>query len=371
LPFLATIKTRPAPFLYTQNEVTAGVLAWLRRTGAAVEPQVVERLFSRAGVSTRASLRPLDEVFNDATFAERNSIYREAMIGVGTELARSAMGRIGLAAVELIVSSSCTGFMIPAVDAHIASELKLGPRLARLPITEAGCAGGAVALARAGDFVSAHPAAAALVVAVEFSSLTFLSKDSSPTNLVAAALFADGGAAAVLVGADHPSARSAAIEFVGATSYFIPDSLGAMGYDVVESGLKLVLDKRLPDFLRGKLRPIVTEFLGIHQLRLEDVAAFAVHPGGRKVLDVAEDELGLAPSQLEPSRSVLRDHGNMSSATILFVMERALSALPAGASALAIGFGPGFGIELSLWRGVDRERSLRTSPSREFSSSGA
>jgi alkylresorcinol/alkylpyrone synthase len=355
LPFLATIETRPAPFLYTQNEVTAGVVAWLRRTGAAVEPQVVERLFSRAGVSTRASLRPLDEVFKDATFAERNAIYREAMIGAGTELARSVLRRAGLTAVDLIVSSSCTGFMIPAVDAHIANELNLGPRIVRLPITEAGCAGGAVALARAGDFVSAHPAAAALVVAVEFSSLTFLSRDSSATNLVAAALFADGGAAAVLVGTDHPAARDAAVEFLGAASYFLPDSLGAMGYDVVESGLKLVLDKRLPDFLQGKLRPIVLEFLAIHRLRFEDVGAFAVHPGGRKVLDVAESELGLAPSQLEPSRSVLRDHGNMSSATILFVMQRALNGLPAGASALTIGFGPGFGIELSLWRAVDRE----------------
>jgi alkylresorcinol/alkylpyrone synthase len=127
-----------------------------------------------------------------------------------------------------------------------------------------------------------------------------------------------------------------------------------MGYEVVDTGLKLVLDKRLPDFLRGKLRPMVDEFLGANHLRFDDLLAFAIHPGGRKVLDVAEEELGLSPAQLEPSRSVLRDHGNMSSATILFVMERALSGLPAGALALGIGFGPGFAIELSLWRGVDR-----------------
>jgi alkylresorcinol/alkylpyrone synthase len=359
LPFLATIETRPAPFLYTQSEVTAGVVAWLQRTGADVQPQVVERLFERAGVAARASLRPLEEVFTNATFAERNSVYREAMIGAGTEIARSALRGARLTNVDLIVSSSCTGFMIPAVDAHIASGLNLGPRLARLPITEAGCAGGAVALARAGDFVKAHPASAALVVAVEFSSLTFQAGDSSPTNMVAAALFADGSAAAVLVGADHPAARDAGVEFLGAASFFLLDSLGAMGYDVVESGLKLVLDKRLPDFLRGKLRPLATEFLARHGLRLEDVASFAVHPGGRKVLDVAEEELGLAPHQLEPSRSVLRDHGNMSSATILFVMERAFAGLPEGAPALAIGFGPGFGIELSLWRGVTRRKSAR------------
>jgi alkylresorcinol/alkylpyrone synthase len=209
-----------------------------------------------------------------------------------------------------------------------------------------------VALARAADYVKANPRAAALVIAVEFSSLTFQAQDVSATNLVAAALFADGAAAAVLLGADHPAAARASIEFVSATSYFMMDSLGAMGYDVVDRGLKLVLDKRLPDFLRGKLRPMVIEFLGEHDVRFEDLAAFAIHPGGRKVLDVAEEELGLSPTKLGPSRSVLRDHGNMSSATILFVLERALANLAPGQGALGIGFGPGFAIELSLWRGV-------------------
>ncbi len=352
MSFLTTIETLPAPFRHQQSEVTAGVLAWLKKIEASVDPRAVERLYSRAGVATRSSLMPLDEAFVDATFAQRNAIYQEAMIQAGTTLARAALARAGLRNVDILVSSSCTGFMIPAVDAHIANSLRLGPRLVRLPITEAGCAGGAVALARGADYLKANPRAAALVIAVEFSSLTFQARDASATNLVAAALFADGAGAAVLLGADHPAAGKASIEFVSTSSYFMMDSLSAMGYDVIDSGLKLVLDKRLPDFLRGKLRPMVVEFLAENDVRFEDLAAFAIHPGGRKVLDVAEEELGLSPTQIEPSRSVLRDHGNMSSATILFVMERALSRLPAGAMALGIGFGPGFAIELSLWRGV-------------------
>lgn len=352
MPLLATIETSPASFKHQQSEVTAEILAWLEKTGADVDPRAVERLFSRSGVSNRASLRPLREVFSDAPFAERNLTYREAMIHAGIEISRSTLARAGLSAVDILVSSSCTGFMIPAVDAHIANALRLGPRLVKLPITEAGCAGGAVALARAGDYVTAHPQAAALVVAIEFSSLTFQARDASATNLVASALFADGGAAAVLVGVDHPLAAAARIELVSAASYFLMDSLGAMGYEVVDSGLKLVLDKRLPDFLRGRLRPMVLEFLEENKVAFEELAAFAIHPGGRKVLDVAEEELGLSAVQLEPSRSVLRDHGNMSSATILFCLERALEGLAPGAPALGIGFGPGFAIELSLWRGV-------------------
>ncbi|MBX7185215.1 MAG: hypothetical protein K1Y01_08745 [Vicinamibacteria bacterium] len=352
MPLLAAIETLPAPFRHQQSEVTAEVLAWLSSAGPDVDPRAVERLFSRAGVDSRSSLKPLGEVFVDATFAERNAVYQEAVVRTGIELSRSALSRADLSSIDILVSSSCTGFMIPAVDAHIANALRLGPRLVRLPITEAGCAGGAVALSRAADYVTAHPRAAALVVAVEFSSLTFQAQDASATNMVAAALFADGGAAAVLLGAEHPRAGRSSVEFVSAASYFMTDSLGAMGYDVVDRGFKLVLDKRLPDFLRGKLRPMVVEFLGGNGVTFEQVSAFAVHPGGRRVMDVAEEELGLSPAQIECSRSVLRDHGNMSSATILFVLDRALGNLAPNEFVLGIGFGPGFAVELSLWRGL-------------------
>ena len=350
MTFLATIETLPAPYRYRQEAVIDAVNAWLGKSDASVDPKTVRRLFERAGVSERGSLRPLDAVFSDATFAERNALYRTAMIETGVSVGRNVLDTSGVSRVDLIVSSSCTGFMIPAVDAHLANALSLGPRLARLPITEAGCAGGAVALARASDFVTAHPQSACLVVAVEFSSLTFQAKDASPTNLVATALFADGASGALLLGKNHPAAGSAPMELIRTASYFLPDSLGAMGYDVVESGLKLVLDKRLPDFLRGQLGAIVADFLAEENQSLSDISAFAVHPGGRKVLDVAEEELGLVAGALEASRSVLRDHGNMSSATILFVMKRAFLALGPGQLALGIGFGPGFSIELSLWR---------------------
>jgi len=349
LPYLTTIETLTAPHRHRQEDVVEAVTGWLKGIGSAADPQAVARLFGRAGVETRSSLRPLDEVFTDASFAARNAVYREGMIETGAALASAALARAGLDHVDLLVSSSCTGFMIPAVDAHIANALGLGPRLVRLPITESGCAGGAVALARACDYLAAHPRASALVIAIEFSSLTFQARDPSPTNLVATALFADGASAAVLVGHGHPSAPSAGIKFVAAASYFLPDSLGAMGYDVVETGLRLVLDKRLPESLKGRLRPLVDDFLDSAGSSFDRVSSFAVHPGGRKVLDVAADELALGPTQLEPSRSVLRDHGNMSSASLLFVMQHAIRDLRPGESALAIGFGPGFSIELSLW----------------------
>ena len=351
MAFLVAIEAEPAAFRHTQDEVAAATIDWLRQANAAVDPRSVERLFSRAGVEARAAGTPLADVFRNATFAERNAVYHRAMVESGVSIARATLQAAGLQNVDLIVSSSCTGFMIPAVDAFIANELSLGPKVARLPITESGCAGGAVALARARDFVQAHPKAAALVAAIEFSSMTFQSEDFSATNLVAIALFADGAGGAVLVGREHKAAARAFAELVGAESRFLPNSLGAMGYEVVESGLKLVLDKRLPDSLRGRLRPMVDEFLEAHNAGFADLSAFAIHPGGRRVLDVVEEELGLSAPQMEPSRSVLREHGNMSSATILFVLHRVLPNLLPAQIALGIGFGPGFTIELSLWRG--------------------
>lgn len=301
-------------------------------------------------MDSRSSVSPLALAFADATFAERNRTYQQSMIEAGIRISRTTLKSAAVGNVDAIVSSSCTGFMIPSVDAYIANELNLGPRLSRLPITESGCAGGAVALARASDFIHAHQGSAALVTAIEFSSLTFQARDFSATNLVAIALFADGAGAAVLVGNGHPAASRAIAELVSTESYFLANSLGAMGYDVVESGLKLVLDKRLPESLRGRLRPMVLEFLDVNGVAFSDIGAFAIHPGGRKVLDVVEDEVVLSPAQMEPSRGVLREHGNMSSATIFFVLQRALRTLPSGQMALGIGFGPGFTIELSLWR---------------------
>jgi alkylresorcinol/alkylpyrone synthase len=349
LPKLLGIEAAPSRFHHSQDDVIRGVLAWLAGIGAESQSRAVERLFERSGVGARSSFLPLAEVFADRTFAERNETYQKAMIETGIAVASRALERFELRNVDAIVSSSCTGFMIPAVDAHIINRLALGPWIARLPITEAGCAGGAVALSRTADFLSAHPKDSALAIAIEFSSLTFQARDPSATNLVATALFADGSAVAGMVGDQHPSAGRAIADFAGSASSFLPESLGAMGYDVVESGLKLVLDKRLPDFLRGRLKALVDEFLAANGTSLGSIDAFAIHPGGRKVLDVAEEELGLSESAMRASRAVLREHGNMSSATILFVLDRALAPLDLGARVLGIGFGPGFGVELSLW----------------------
>src|SRR5512139_2279756 len=195
------------PYRYDQEVVTRWVREWLGEEPSGASRRLLS-VYASAGVKTRASVVPIEEVFHPADFETQNRKYRDVACRAGADVARRALEASGLApgGIHMVVSVSCTGFMIPAVDAHVANALCLGPRLARLPITESGCAGGVVGLARAADYLAAHPEDAVLLLALEFSSLTFQHWDRSATNVVSTAIFGDGGASAVLVGERHPRA---------------------------------------------------------------------------------------------------------------------------------------------------------------------
>jgi alkylresorcinol/alkylpyrone synthase len=295
---------------------------------------------------------PIEQVFDPGDFETQNEIYRRIACEAGTDLARRALHSAGLepADVDLVVSVSCTGFMIPAVDAYVADALGMGPRLVRLPVTESGCAGGVVALARARDYLVAHPRAAALVVALEFASLTFQRWDRTATNVVSTAIFGDGGAAVVLVGPEHPRARSVAARVAGAGSIFFPGTTHLMGFRLRNAGLQIVLDRELAPFVRREVVCAVSRFLEACGVARADVSRWILHPGGRRIIEVMAERLGLTPADLEPTEAVLAEHGNMSSVTVLFVLDEMLRRhRPRPAELGVLGaFGPGFGAEFAL-----------------------
>jgi alkylresorcinol/alkylpyrone synthase len=309
-------------------------------------------VYATSGVRTRASVVPIEQVFHPADFETQNRTYRDVACRAGADVARRALESSGLTpdGIDMVVSVSCTGFMIPAVDAYVANALALGPRLVRLPVTQAGCAGGVVGLVRAADFLAAHPDRAALVLALEFSSLTFQRWDRSPTNVVSTAIFGDGGAAAVLVGARHPRAGSGLVRVRDAESLFFPGTTHLMGFDLCNAGLQIVLDKGLAPFVRREILPAVEGFLARRGLTRSDVGRYVLHPGGRRVVEVMAERLGLAPGDLSATTAVLSEHGNMSSVTVLFVLDEILrhSRPAAGTLGLLGAFGPGFGAELAL-----------------------
>jgi alkylresorcinol/alkylpyrone synthase len=341
-----------APHRYPQTVVTEWVRAWLTENGDA-EAKRLLGVYASAGVEQRASVVPIEDVFFPGDFETQNDRYAEIAREAGVDLARRALASAGLerGEIDLVVSVSCTGFMIPALDAYVADALCLGPRLVRLPITESGCAGGVVALSRAADYLKAHPDRAALCLAVEFSSLTFQRWDKSATNVVSTAIFGDGGAAVVLVGPDHPAAARAKVRVLESESVFFKGTTHLMGFHLRNQGLQIVLDRALAPFVRREVLGVVEQFLSARDLKREDVTRWILHPGGRRIIEVMAERLGLTEQDLAPTEAVLSEHGNMSSVTVLFVLDEILRGARtprSGERGVMGAFGPGCGAELAV-----------------------
>jgi alkylresorcinol/alkylpyrone synthase len=207
-----------------------------------------------------------------------------------------------------------------------------------------------VALARAFDHLTAHPDRAALVLAIELSSLTFQPWDRSATNVVSTAIFGDGGAAAVLVGERHPRAAAGALRIRATGSTFFPGTTHLMGFELRNTGLQIVLDKGLAPFVRREVLPAVEGFLREQGVLRTAISRWILHPGGRRVIEVMAERLELLPSDMAATEAVLAEHGNMSSVTVLFVLDEILRCQRPGAGSLGLlgAFGPGFSAELAL-----------------------
>jgi len=346
---ITTIATAVPPYPMTCAAVKQAVQQVFQ-----LEPRMhaaVMAVFDHAQVARRYSVFPLDELIRERSLTQTNQDYQEHAIALGRKVAADCLSQAGLhpADIDMLITVSCTGYMIPSLDAHLVGDLGFRADVRRLPITELGCIGGVMALSRAREFVRAFPGTNALVVAVELASLTFQPRDRSQGNLVSCALFGDGAAAALVTGRTIRG-----VQIVDTASYLIPDTLGAMGFDLRDHGFHMVLAKSIPDILRGQFRPLVMPFLERHNLRPEQLAAYVLHPGGKKILDYLEEELTIERAKTQPSWDVLRDYGNLSSATIFFVLREWLTKqrLATGAYGLAAGFGPGLSIELVLLRWV-------------------
>lgn len=309
--------------------------------------QAMLAIVDHSQVRQRFCIQPIDEIIRPRPLERTSREYAEHAVRLGRAVAADCLARAGLRAadVDLLVTVSCTGVMIPSLDAHLANDLGFRPDVRRLPITELGCAAGASALARAADHVRAWPGATVLVVAVELPSLTFQRHDTSQANLISSILFGDGAAAALVTGRAASGPR-----IVRSESFLFPDSLGAMGFDLGSDGFHIVLSRDVPELIRSEVRGLLDRFLAREGLRREQLAAYIVHPGGQKLLAFIEEELGLSPADTECSWHVLREYGNQSSASVLFVLHEWLGRRtpPPGAHGLVAAFGPGFSAEMLL-----------------------
>jgi alkylresorcinol/alkylpyrone synthase len=278
------------------------------------------------------------------SIAERNSVYRRVAPGLAVEAARQAVvSAQGTRPPGLLVTSSCTGYMVPGWDVTVAQELRLPADLVRLPLTQAGCSGGVLALSRAADYVRGHPERSALVVAVELCSLAF-HPNGETGNLVSALLFGDGAGAAVIEAGDASGLR-----VVDSLSTLVPCSQDALGFDLTDRGFYPLLSLDLAGMLTAPTLDAATGLLSRHRLTLHDLSFLLLHPGGPRILDTLESALEMPRAAVHWSHDSLRQQGNTSSAAIFDVSHRYLkdAAAPRGWGLVAA-FGPGVSIELLL-----------------------
>ena len=320
----------------------------------------IERLlkvFANGDIDTRNICMPLEWFTKDHDFEERNNLYIKHAVDYGVQAVERCLQGDGMltepihpSMVDAIFFISSSGISTPSIEARIMNLLPFRDDTKRIPIWGLGCAGGAVGISRASDYCLAYPNANVLVLSVELCSLTFQKDDYSKSNLVGASLFSDGVACALVAGdqsiirVDKPMPK-----IIATTSKLMPNSEDVMGWDVKKNGLHVVFSKNIPSIITKWLGPFVHEFLGNNVLTTNDIAHFVAHPGGKKVLEAYELALGFDQNKTHISRGILRENGNMSSPTILYVLQRFMDNNPtAGEYGLMAALGPGFCGELLL-----------------------
>lgn len=310
------------------------------------------RVLQNAGIHNRFSVAPLEVIFSDLSFEERNQIYVSAAKEMAEKALREACLRadIGVRSIDYLITTSCTGFMIPSVDAYLVDTLKLRQDVIRIPITEMGCAGGTSAFIYAQKLLMQDPNSRVAVVCVEVPSITFQKQDFSLENAVSSAIFADGAAAAILGGSSR-----LAPEIIATEMYHFPNSTHYMGYNLTNSGLKIVLDKEVPDAIGAHFDHFFYPFLEKNFLSASDIQHFVFHPGGKKIIQKMEQILAPLGKDIAETKKILSSRGNLSSATVLYVLEEVMNARKpeAGETGYMLAFGPGFTAQSLLLKWSD------------------
>lgn len=320
-------------------------------SGTVTDLERLIRIFDNSRIDSRQFMMPLEWYLVPHSQLERTAVYQQQGLALMEEAARECLARAACKAEEVdhLIFVSSTGHATPTLDAHLINNLGMRPDTSRLPIWGLGCAAGAVGLSRAHEHCLAYPGHRVLLVALECCSLTFMSGDVSKKNLVATSLFADGAAAALVCGDQLPGDSPA---IVATGSHLFPESYRIMGWDFLDEGMQLVLSPKLPLIVRQELAPLIDVFLGAQGVTRRDLVHYITHPGGARVVDAYREALQLTGEELQITEEVLRCYGNVSSVSVLVVLERWLAAdgMSRQGHGLLSAFGPGFSAELLLLR---------------------
>jgi len=336
---------------YSQDELLDGLRAFW---GERMEnPEVLRRLHRNVGVDGRYLSIPKEEYLTMRTWGEANHHWIDTATELGEKAVAGALAGAGLNAQHLgaFFFTSVTGISSPSIDALLINKMGLCRNIRRVPIFGLGCVAGASGISRAADYVKAYPDQFAIVLSVELCSLTIQREDLSVANLISSGLFGDGAAAVIVAGAEC-GLPSSGPTIIATRSVFYPNTEEMMGWDISEKGFRIVLSPSVPDVIREHLREDTDAFLAAHGLTRADIGCWVLHTGGPKVLEATQDALGLDRQVLSASWDMLRKMGNLSSASVLAVLEEVMMhRRPApGTWSVLAAMGPGFCSELVLLR---------------------
>jgi alkylresorcinol/alkylpyrone synthase len=333
---LVSMATSVPPHTFLQKDVLAA--AWDVFGSRFPDFERFASIFTNTGIVKRHGVKPFEWYLEPRGWPERTAAFLEGAEALYVEVAEKALANAGLAAsdVDIVVTVCSTGIATPSLDARVARRMGFRSDVTRVPVFGLGCAGGASGLSIASRLAQARPGTNVLLVAVELCSLALRHDELTKANIVAVSLFGDGAAAIVLRAGDGGATR---IEHTG--EHLWPDTLDIMGWSVDPQGFGVILRRTIPEFVTQNLKPALTQILGRMRLTLDDIDQFICHPGGAKVIHAIEATLALDQGTLEHERQVIADYGNMSSPTVLFILERARAkGLPA--RSLLTALGPGF-----------------------------
>lgn len=334
------------PHYYSQEDLLQGLeQLWSEQH---YNGQRLRQFHQAMGIEGRYLSLPREDYLKTSDFSQRNRAFGRVSLDLAEQVVSDVLRQTSVCAeqIDFLVYTSVTGLSVPSLDAQLMNRLPFRKDLRRLPLFGLGCLGGAAGAARLADLLKGQAESHGILLSVELCSLTLQPQDLSAANLVASGLFGDG-AAAVLMGPARPGLPTV----VDTRSVFFPDSQEVMGWDIGSHGFSIVLSPQVPHYAREHLGPALLQFLADHQLTAADIKAWVAHPGGPKVVDALQESLALAPESLQVTRDSLQRVGNLSSASVLFILAEHLKReYQPGDYGLMLAMGPAFCGELVLLR---------------------
>ncbi len=342
-----TSVAKQLPKYYKETkDIIPFVKLWMQNQEERFQRKVV-KLFEGAAVDKRYSIMDPSAVFTATSFEEKNDIYAREVVQLAEQSLIKSLEKASLKPTDIdyIITVSCTGIMIPSVDAYLINSLGMKQDIVRLPVTEMGCAAGVSGIIYAKNFLKANPNKRAAVIAVEAPTATFQLEDFSMTNIVSAAIFGDGASAVILSSYQEDEGPT----IIDEAMYHFYDATNMMGFKLVNTGLQMILDKEVPQKIADHFPAIIHPFLEKNNLTINDVDHLIFHPGGKKIVQTVEELFGVLGKNIDDTKEVLRLYGNMSSATVLYVLERFMDRNPQkGERGIMLSFGPGFSAQRIL-----------------------